>query len=672
MDRKFTCTNTLLEHDGQPIFGLKFNNCDPAYKDLLATVGNNRAHIYQCHPGGRVDVLQIYTDADKDESFFVCDWSQRPGSRAPLLLVGGQKAVLHVIDCSTQALVMSLKGHGKDIHDIAAHPSRPQLVLTASKDESVRLWSLAGRCCVAVFAGEGAHTHEVISLDWHPWNPHLFASAGMDSSVKVWSLKAIWDRVELSDTWAEGAGAGGRAFRAAMGQHPVFSSQRLHGNYVDCVQWLGDLLLSKSVDGCILLTRPRHPEDPSVETSGDFTLLNSFSLPGASMWWVRFSVSLQGDLLACGNGSGTLFVWNPSAPGGGGRGGGGGAAGAALKAKGCTRVVRQTSVSQDGCLVAAGCDDGSIWLWEAPPPAGGAGAASSGARGGGAGASGGAAPSVGGSREKAVAVAAAAAATEEEEEEEEEEESEGEEEETEGEEAEEEAEETEEEAATEEAAQLFRVGPDEYPDEATAAAAAAAGAAAVAAVAAGTATKRSYVSKAAAMARWHGPDSLAAVEALAAAKAVYDVDAPGGVAPRRPSRAKAHRGAGRGRGGAHGRFGGARGGGRGGGGSDSDGEQGGTSPDRGARKRRASAATARGGGGGAAAAAGRRLSAPAALQPGRRQGGGEAEGEDVKEEEGSGGSPPEAAARAEGRAAAAGRRPPRAPASEPRPRRQQR
>jgi WD40 repeat protein len=58
----------------------------------------------------------------------------------------------------------SLRGHGKDIHDIAVHPSRPHLVLTASKDESVRLWSLAGACCVAVFKGEGAHTHEVISL----------------------------------------------------------------------------------------------------------------------------------------------------------------------------------------------------------------------------------------------------------------------------------------------------------------------------------------------------------------------------------------------------------------------------------------------------------------------------------------------------------------------------
>lgn len=36
----------------------------------------------------------------------------------------------------------TLKGHGKDIHDIAVHPTRPQLVLTGSKDESIRLWNI--------------------------------------------------------------------------------------------------------------------------------------------------------------------------------------------------------------------------------------------------------------------------------------------------------------------------------------------------------------------------------------------------------------------------------------------------------------------------------------------------------------------------------------------------
>jgi len=48
----------------------------------------------------------------------------------------------------TQLQPQSLKGHGKDIHDVAVHPTRPQLVLTGSKDESIR-------CACFVLGGWG-------------------------------------------------------------------------------------------------------------------------------------------------------------------------------------------------------------------------------------------------------------------------------------------------------------------------------------------------------------------------------------------------------------------------------------------------------------------------------------------------------------------------------------
>lgn len=48
---------------------------------------------------------------------------------------------------------------------------------------------------------------------------------------------------------------------------------QVHGDYVDCVRWLGDLVLSKSVDNRILLWRPQYPADQLLQTSSKFDLL---------------------------------------------------------------------------------------------------------------------------------------------------------------------------------------------------------------------------------------------------------------------------------------------------------------------------------------------------------------------------------------------------------------
>jgi WD40 repeat protein len=103
-----------------------------------------------------------------------------------LLCVAGTRGVIKVIDTVRQMLAMTLSGHGKDINDLKFSPTNEWLLLSASKDESIRLWNVKNAKCVAIFAGHEGHCDNVLAIAWHS-SVHRFVSAGMDTTVKLWN-----------------------------------------------------------------------------------------------------------------------------------------------------------------------------------------------------------------------------------------------------------------------------------------------------------------------------------------------------------------------------------------------------------------------------------------------------------------------------------------------------
>ncbi|KAK9907286.1 hypothetical protein WJX75_000704 [Coccomyxa subellipsoidea] len=302
-------TNHIKEDHGLPIYCVSFNFHSEACKTVFASCGSNWATIYKCLPGGAVEVLQAYVDEDAQEEFYACKWSVDTATGDPLLLIAGKKGLLKILNCTTQKLEWAAEGHGDAINDISIHPTQPSLVLTASRDSSLRLWNTRTKVCVLIMNGDGGHRNEVLSIDFHPGDGNQFVSAGMDNTVKIWNMEGALEHIESSFHYSADSG---NVFATKFLACPRFSSHKVHNNYVDCVRFIGDLILSKSVDERIRLWRPDVSLDEPIDVKGHIHLVQEMELEDcANMWWLRFALDRQCRTLACGTTSGTVLVWDP-------------------------------------------------------------------------------------------------------------------------------------------------------------------------------------------------------------------------------------------------------------------------------------------------------------------------------------------------------------------------
>ena len=404
---RFRVSSCVREDHGQHLYCVAMNRVHPNHADVFATVGGKRASVYRLEPDGNMRLLQAYEDENDDESYFACAWCSSRRSDAALLAVAGQTGVVRVIDATNERVFRDMRGHGNSVNDIRPHPFAPYLLLSASKDASCRLWNVDNGVCVCVFGGSGGHRNEALTVDFKLTDPRgidgrpvqdiVFASGAMDNQVKVWSTAGYTHLVARSETCGDEPDDAQR-FPTAHVQTPLFSSFRVHDNYVDCVRWFGDLLLSKSVDQAVTVWQPEYaeangPAEPGSEPGargdgggrsprrapavGDgkvgssFRVLQRCAVKHADIWFLRFSLDVASGTLACGNRTGNVYLWKiDSRPP---------ALAAQLGDRNCKTAVRQTEMSPDGKTVLAACDGGTLWRWDfvdrdAPALAAGGGA----------------------------------------------------------------------------------------------------------------------------------------------------------------------------------------------------------------------------------------------------------------------------------------------------------
>jgi polycomb protein EED len=341
---------------------------------VFVLVGNREIVI--CHPstikGEGLTCVNVFRDLEpvpEDWSIHLssilnsCAWNYVEQS-VPLVSVAGPSGLIKVLNALTGELVTTLIGHGGEVNDLATHPLYPWILASASGDHSIRIWDLRrkielGENACLIICGHGhGHKEPVLTCAWHSSGRYLI-SGGQDHMVCIWAVPDLAPKSVFFDVCEDPAKAPRSSAETSVIHYPHFATSAVHSNYVDCVGFYGDLVLSKAADenkivlwmitGFDSKACPPSPDSaPGAGTFRDtrsgfllertcsegsnwkgsqepsqsseiplFTRLLEFQVPYSELFYMRFSLLMPSrahphlhPVLAIGNTKAKVFFWD--------------------------------------------------------------------------------------------------------------------------------------------------------------------------------------------------------------------------------------------------------------------------------------------------------------------------------------------------------------------------
>ncbi|CAG0900820.1 unnamed protein product [Cyprideis torosa] len=357
---RYKFSSWVKEDHGQPLFGIQFNQflCE-GQPLIFATVGSNRTCIYECLEGGGIKLIQVFADPDAEETFYCCAWTySRDSRKTPLLAAAGARGIIRIFSPEAGSCIQHFLGHSSAVNDLKIHPKDPNLLLSASKDYSLRLWNIATEVPIVIFGGVDGHRDEVLSADFN-LTGDMIASCGMDHSIKLWKTNTAQIQQGIAVSYSYNARRQQRAFPTVKEHYPTYSTRDIHQNYVDCVKWHGKFIFSKSCENCVVCWKPGRLSDDDVKQGEtNATVLSHIDIKDCEIWFMKFSMDFWQKILALGNQIGKIYVWDLDQDD--------------PTFQRCTilshpksnTAFRQTSLSRDGTILLAVSDSSIIWRWD--------------------------------------------------------------------------------------------------------------------------------------------------------------------------------------------------------------------------------------------------------------------------------------------------------------------
>ncbi|KAI6124422.1 COPI alpha subunit C-terminus-domain-containing protein [Pisolithus croceorrhizus] len=159
---------TKFESKSNRVKGLAFHPTQPL---LAAALHNGSVQLWNYRMGVLVDRFEEHEGPVRGvaihptRALLIRVWDLRPQNRRCLF---------------------TLHGHLDYVRTVQFHHEMPW-ILSASDDQTIRIWNSTSRNCIAILTG---HSHYVMSAQFHP-KEDLIVSTSMDQTVRVWDISGL-------------------------------------------------------------------------------------------------------------------------------------------------------------------------------------------------------------------------------------------------------------------------------------------------------------------------------------------------------------------------------------------------------------------------------------------------------------------------------------------------
>ncbi|KAI8979826.1 WD40-repeat-containing domain protein [Mycotypha africana] len=244
--------------------------------NILATCGGCELSVYDNeHCGDHLDIMSNYDITPGND-----DGGKDKNGDALLATAGADK-LIHILSLAHSEEIKTLEGHTKLIYDLQSHPHNDHIILSTSKDGTIRLWDVDEGKCLVIFEADAT-----VSC-FHP-SGEQFISGNARGEFRIWDIPSTSNRMDDDDYEP-----------VTVGKKHSRLLRKIHGDtYIDCIRFANGHVLSKSINGKI--------EYWDYETE---KTLRSFRIRSGENF-CRLDVSLDELFFCVGSSQGSIFIYN--------------------------------------------------------------------------------------------------------------------------------------------------------------------------------------------------------------------------------------------------------------------------------------------------------------------------------------------------------------------------